>query len=52
MKKLLFALLVIGGVVAAVAFVMKRRSEGSFDEWQSLAETPEVTTGEASREVA
>lgn len=50
MKKLLFALLVIGGVVAAVAFVMKR-SEGSLDEWESFSQTTSEVGG-AKKDVA
>ncbi len=52
MRKFLFALLLIGGVVAAVAFFMKRRSQGSFDEWESLAEVRDATTGGSAKDVA
>jgi len=38
MKKLFFALLIIGGIVAAVSYVMKR-SEGSYeDTWETFAD--------------
>jgi hypothetical protein len=40
MKKLLFLLLVIGAV-AAVVTVLRKRSEGSFeDSWDTFAELP------------
>jgi hypothetical protein len=38
MKKLFFALLIIGGVIAAVNYWM-RRSEGSYeDTWETFAD--------------
>jgi len=40
MKKLLFALLVVGGI-AAIVVVLRKRSEGSFeDTWDTFAELP------------
>jgi hypothetical protein len=40
MKKLLLALLVIGGI-AAIVMVLRKRSEGSFeDTWDTFAELP------------
>lgn len=40
MKKLLFLLLVIGAI-AAIVTVMRKRSEGSFeDAWDTFAELP------------
>ena len=40
MKKLLLALLVIGGI-AAIVVVLRKRSEGSFeDSWDTFAELP------------
>jgi len=41
MKKLLVLLLVLGGV-AAVIMVLRKRSEGSFeDTWDTFAELPD-----------
>lgn len=41
MKKLLVLLLVLGGV-AAVILVLRKRSEGSFeDTWDTFAELPD-----------
>jgi hypothetical protein len=38
MKKFLLFLLLVGGIVAAVAIVMRRRSEDTFeDTWESFA---------------
>jgi hypothetical protein len=40
MKKLLLVLVVIGGI-AAVVMVLRKRSEGSFeDSWDTFAELP------------
>lgn len=40
MKKLFLLLLVIGGI-AAVAMILRKRSEGSFeDSWDTFAELP------------
>jgi hypothetical protein len=40
MKKLLLALVVIGGI-AAVVMVLRKRSEGSFeDSWDTFSELP------------
>ena len=36
MRKLLFGLLILGGVIAAIA-VMRRRSSSGVDEWDSFA---------------
>ena len=36
MKKLLIGLLILGGVIAAIA-VMRRRSSSGVDEWDSFA---------------
>lgn len=39
MKKFLLFLLIVGGIVAAVAIVMRRRSEDTFeDTWESFAD--------------
>jgi len=39
MKKFLLFLLLVGGIVAAVAIVMRRRSEDTFeDTWESFAD--------------
>ena len=37
MRKLLIGLLILGGVVAAIAVVSRRRSGSGVDEWDSLA---------------
>ena len=38
MKRLLIGLLIIGGIAAAVAVILKRRSESDLDEWDSFAD--------------
>lgn len=44
MKKLLLVLLVIGGI-AAVVTIVRKRSEGSFeDAWDTFAEAPDTVS--------
>ena len=38
MKKVFLGLILVVGVLAAVTVVMKRRSDGSMDEWRALAD--------------
>jgi hypothetical protein len=38
MKKFLIGMLIVGGVIAAVAVIMRRRSGSGVDDWDSLAE--------------
>jgi len=38
MKKFLIGLLIVGGVAAAIAVIMKRRSGSDLDRWEPLAE--------------
>jgi uncharacterized protein (UPF0333 family) len=38
MKKFLIGMLIVGGVIAAVAVIMKRRSGSGVEDWDSLAE--------------
>ena len=38
MKKFLIGVLIVGGVIAAVAVIMRRRSGSGVDDWDSLAE--------------
>jgi hypothetical protein len=38
MKKFLIGVLIVGGMVAAVAVIMRRRSGSGVDDWDSLAE--------------
>ena len=38
MKKFLIGMLIAGGVIAAVAVIMRRRSGSGVDDWDSLAE--------------
>ena len=37
MRKLLIGLLILGGVIAAIAVISRRRSGSGVDEWDSLA---------------
>ena len=36
MRKLLIGLLILGGVIAAIAVISRRRSGSGVDEWDSL----------------
>jgi uncharacterized protein (UPF0333 family) len=38
MKKFLIGMLIVGGVIAAVAVIIKRRSGSGVEDWDSLAE--------------
>jgi hypothetical protein len=38
MKKFLIGMLIVGGMIAAVAIIMRRRSGSGVDDWDSLAE--------------
>ena len=38
MKKFLIGVLIVGGMIAAVAVIMRRRSSSGVDDWDSLAE--------------
>lgn len=38
MKKFLIGVLIVGGMIAAVAIIMRRRSGSGVDDWDSLAE--------------
>ncbi|HEY3211975.1 MAG TPA: hypothetical protein VGL16_02035 [Actinomycetota bacterium] len=38
MKKFLIGMLIVGGVIAAVTIIMRRRSGSGVDDWDSLAE--------------
>jgi hypothetical protein len=38
MKKFLIGVLIVGGMIAAVAVIMRRRSGSGVDDWDSLAE--------------
>ena len=38
MKKFLIGMLIVGGVIAAVAIIMRRRSGSGVDDWDSLPE--------------
>jgi hypothetical protein len=38
MKKFLIGVLIVGGMIAAVAIIMRRRSGSGVDDWESLAE--------------
>ena len=37
MRKLLIGLLILGGVIAAIAVISRRRSSSGVDEWDSFA---------------
>jgi hypothetical protein len=37
MRKLLIGLLILGGAIAAIAFISRRRSGSGVDEWDSFA---------------
>lgn len=38
MKRFLIGVLIVGGMIAAVAVIMRRRSGSGVDDWDSLAE--------------
>ena len=38
MKRFLIGVLIVGGMIAAVAIIMRRRSGSGVDDWESLAE--------------
>ena len=38
MKKFLIGVLIVGGMIAAIAVIMRRRSGSGVDDWDSLAE--------------
>ena len=38
MKKFLIGVLIVGGIIAAVAVIVRRRSGSGVDDWDSLAE--------------
>ncbi len=37
MRRLLIGLLILGGVIAAIAIIVRRRSDSGVEEWDSLA---------------
>lgn len=38
MKKFFIGMLIVGGVIAAIAVIVRRRSGSGVDDWDSLAE--------------
>ena len=50
MRKLLIGLLILGGVIAAIAYIARRRSGAGVDEWDSFPADDSYT--QASKAVA
>jgi hypothetical protein len=51
MKKAMFWMLLIAGIVAAVVLIRKRRSDLELEEWDSLSVGPIEKASEAAAEV-
>jgi hypothetical protein len=60
MRRLLIGLLILGGVIAAIAFIVRRRSGSGIDEWDSRssndwyaqASTAATTLTDAAKDAA
>ncbi len=55
MRKFVIGLLIVGGVIAAIAMVMKRRSGSSADDWDAFVEESPArasTVSETARDQA
>jgi uncharacterized protein (UPF0333 family) len=52
MRKFLIGLLILGGVIAAIAVISRRRSGSGVDEWDSLATKATEATKDAATKAA
>ena len=48
MRRLLIGLLILGGVIAAIAVISRRRSRSGVDEWDSFASDPYAKASKAA----